>query len=36
MTEWDLGSGERELACPGAALLGVVGCEQRTTRTRSV
>lgn len=35
-TEWDLGSGERELASPGAALLGVVGCERSTTSTRSL
>lgn len=32
-TERDLGSGEPELVSPGAALLGVVGCEQRTTYT---
>lgn len=35
-TEWDLGSEERELASPGAALLGAVGCERSTTCTRSI
>lgn len=32
-TERDLGSREPELVSPGAALLGAVGCEQRTTYT---